>query len=239
MGAPSGRRNRFTSTKSLSRAFTTGVSFDDVLVVSLDQQGVDRDGARALRLRPGAVILLPAHDVQVGAGNPAAQHAGVQDEVVSSRDAHGLAPAQPALASRRTMNRSRAERQARSSARTSSSLARPTGSSVRRRGAGLWRSSGVASLAAGLDRQVTVVGDLVELGQHKRRHRAERRGMAQELADAGQHGVDPARPAKRFTPGPATTGLPSPVECRNQNMKLPSRPAAVVQSRPVQRHHVR
>ncbi|MFD4860356.1 hypothetical protein [Streptomyces atratus] len=40
-------------------------------------------------------------------------------------------------------------------------------------------------------------------------------------------------------PGPATTSLSSPGECRSQNMKLPSRPAAVVQSRPVHRHQVR
>ncbi|MFB7191002.1 hypothetical protein ACFCZT_38175 [Streptomyces sp. NPDC056230] len=39
-------------------------------------------------------------------------------------------------------------------------------------------------------------------------------------------------------PGPATTGVPSPGECRSQNMKLPRRPAAV-QFRPVQPHHVR
>ncbi|MFJ7497384.1 hypothetical protein ACIQZB_40965 [Streptomyces sp. NPDC097727] len=40
-------------------------------------------------------------------------------------------------------------------------------------------------------------------------------------------------------PGPATTGVPSPGEYLNQNMKLPRRPAAVVRSRPVHPHHVR
>ncbi|MFE1323894.1 hypothetical protein [Streptomyces sp. NPDC058741] len=40
-------------------------------------------------------------------------------------------------------------------------------------------------------------------------------------------------------PGPATTSLSSPGERRSQNMKLPRRPAAVVQSRPVHRHQVR
>ncbi len=174
------------------------IPVEPVTVVGEHQQFVDWNRAGAARFRPGSVGVVPALDVQVSAGDRATEQGGVADQVhvLAAQPGH-LAAAQPGPGQGHH-DEAVTGRPARPQQPQHLGVAGAVDHCLGLRQA-VARARDIpqaGGLAADLDRQMPVVGDVIQRGEHLAGHLAHHDRMPDKPADHAQDPVDPAWAAR-------------------------------------------